>query len=427
MPGVPSSDSCDACRKQKKKCDKARPACSRCTRLGIPCIGAGVQRYKFLTVNGQREHGLTRLVTFAANQEPLSILRPPQNATTSLAQELVHQLAVEDVRFNLPLVYGPLIIELPRLLGQNDVLDASVASLVATVDDIAANKRSPARFGQYGIALAKLRMSLQDPEKVFSSLTLCAVYIVWCCQGWIGGDQSNAVGHGAGLVAFISRTQLRFSKDPFDQNLLRTLLAATMFEAAFDPSIRMAPWMKDILTGTGTGANEHTVISFLLNLPRLMQYDPSLLPTIEQYYTAILKKAKTSIDMTALSQAQRFTAFSGLAISSGVALALNGILLVYTPSNKDLLSTSLDLHNQTLDLVAQSDQYLPMAASWIPIALEYAWVAQPDPTRRAAIQQAWEKHWTPHSHAPFGISSKFLLTFDALRTQAALAHAPIQY
>lgn len=47
MPGVPSSLACDACRKQKKKCDQRKPKCSRCARLQITCAGNGVRRYKF--------------------------------------------------------------------------------------------------------------------------------------------------------------------------------------------------------------------------------------------------------------------------------------------------------------------------------------------------------------------------------------------
>jgi Fungal Zn(2)-Cys(6) binuclear cluster domain len=31
-----------------KKCDRIQPSCSRCTRLGKPCIGYDQQRYKFV-------------------------------------------------------------------------------------------------------------------------------------------------------------------------------------------------------------------------------------------------------------------------------------------------------------------------------------------------------------------------------------------
>ncbi|KAF3055360.1 hypothetical protein GL218_09636, partial [Daldinia childiae] len=47
MPGVPSYQGCNACLKQKKKCDKAMPSCSRCKRLKISCLGTGNLRFKF--------------------------------------------------------------------------------------------------------------------------------------------------------------------------------------------------------------------------------------------------------------------------------------------------------------------------------------------------------------------------------------------
>ncbi|KAF4764689.1 hypothetical protein HAV15_001720 [Penicillium sp. str.  len=47
MPGVPTGRACDACRKQKKKCDEKQPACGRCLRLKVSCVGSGQQRFKF--------------------------------------------------------------------------------------------------------------------------------------------------------------------------------------------------------------------------------------------------------------------------------------------------------------------------------------------------------------------------------------------
>ncbi|KAH8649300.1 hypothetical protein BX600DRAFT_502729, partial [Xylariales sp. PMI_506] len=48
MVGAPTSKRCEACRRQKKKCDLNKPACSRCVRLRLKCVGVGMQRYKFV-------------------------------------------------------------------------------------------------------------------------------------------------------------------------------------------------------------------------------------------------------------------------------------------------------------------------------------------------------------------------------------------
>ena len=66
MPGVPKSRGCNNCLRQKKKvqgplfdiitnwheqCDQQKPACSRCTRLEIPCVGSGERKYVFKPVS----------------------------------------------------------------------------------------------------------------------------------------------------------------------------------------------------------------------------------------------------------------------------------------------------------------------------------------------------------------------------------------
>ncbi|EEA20345.1 hypothetical protein EYB25_007858 [Talaromyces marneffei] len=106
MPGVPTSRGCDACRKQKKKCDAPKPPtkCPRCTRLKIPCTGYGVQRYKFLPIDGdtgreqkrQRGPSQTIMIEYKPNEKSLN-QRPPvirslgTSTDTQSESELMHR------------------------------------------------------------------------------------------------------------------------------------------------------------------------------------------------------------------------------------------------------------------------------------------------------------------------------------------------
>ncbi|KAJ5766541.1 uncharacterized protein N7511_004157 [Penicillium nucicola] len=81
MPGVPSSRGCEGCRKQKKKCDQVKPTCSRCTRLRIPCIGNGVQRYKF------QEPSVTTLVQHQTPEKTIIATSLIDASQTSLSKQ----------------------------------------------------------------------------------------------------------------------------------------------------------------------------------------------------------------------------------------------------------------------------------------------------------------------------------------------------
>ncbi|KAF2217504.1 hypothetical protein CERZMDRAFT_15141, partial [Cercospora zeae-maydis SCOH1-5] len=397
MPGVPRSNACDACLKQKKRCDQRKPQCSRCERLRISCAGAGVQRYKFLVVNGKRGGGVTRLTTSSTTCLSTYITATPQSAAASLVMELIDKMSIDDVRYDLCFTYGPFLKEIPKRLGENAVLDASVSALTATMSDLATRKNTNERYRRYGNALSALRTSLQEPFAAHSSLILCAIFIVWICQGWVGGDQTNVSGHSAGVLEFLSRSPTRHSSDVFDHTVLATMLGSVMFEAAYDPTLELEPWMEEMLLGRQSEIG--TVPSCLLQLTGMMHFDRSRLPSIELHYQAILAKcheAETKqsnlepLDCSPTSQKMRCAINASCAINCGVAITLNGILLAYNPDDANLYSASTWLHNQIARVADGAHQYFPLGAGWVPVALEFAWAAQTDLTRRAAIEKLWE-------------------------------------
>lgn len=163
------------------QCDQNKPACSRCTRLQIPCVGCGQQRYRFknqtLSPKSCRPHQSVPFQTFAARPVPLALT----NSTTRVAGGLVSALGVTDIRYELN-IYGDFLKDIPRRLGRNAALDSSVAALTTSFEAVHTGRQTPEVFEKYAKALHSLRLCLDDPIEAQSPETLCAIWMVVICQ-----------------------------------------------------------------------------------------------------------------------------------------------------------------------------------------------------------------------------------------------------
>lgn len=210
MPGVPSFKGCEGCRKQKKKvgtpiptesrlrtlvchfellrqesqCDQIKPACSRCTRLQIPCVGCGQQRYKFKNQTmSQQPRGSSQLA-LSKHESAISMPVPPaplSNSTTRVAGSLVSALAVTDIRYELS-IYGDFLPDIPKRLGRNAALDSSVAALATAFRAVHTGLKPAVVYLKYATALNSLRLCLDDPVEAQSTETLCAIWMIVICQ-----------------------------------------------------------------------------------------------------------------------------------------------------------------------------------------------------------------------------------------------------
>ncbi|KEY71188.1 hypothetical protein S7711_02299 [Stachybotrys chartarum IBT 7711] len=88
-----------------KPCDLAKPTCSRCARLRIPCTGANSKRYKFLVANlpapAETTAKIASPIRFAA--DPFA--QVPASPETRNASFFISRLAVHDVRYDVS-AYG---------------------------------------------------------------------------------------------------------------------------------------------------------------------------------------------------------------------------------------------------------------------------------------------------------------------------------
>lgn len=179
----------------RHKCDLAKPSCARCTRLCIPCVGAGQQRYKFkdqsprvkrLNSDSSTEQQTSGSATpeTASSSTGRALSRSPSNETSALAAALVQAVKPETSwRFNMAYTYGGFIALIPQRLGRNAALDASVAALTeAHLDFCNHQPASRSVLSKYSRALTKLRMCLDDPQIATQSDTLCAVMLLLITQ-----------------------------------------------------------------------------------------------------------------------------------------------------------------------------------------------------------------------------------------------------
>jgi hypothetical protein len=176
MPGVPSGRGCDACRKQKKKCDPSTPSCSRCSRLKIPCVGCNEQRYKFRNQTSVVTPG--KVESIEANVPSISVVS--SNEMAMVTAGFLTALKVTDVRFDLS-IYGEFFKDIPKRLGTNEALDAAASALVACIASVHSRQPSAVTLNRYVHALKTLRTFLSDDAQSRSPDALCAVYRVMIC------------------------------------------------------------------------------------------------------------------------------------------------------------------------------------------------------------------------------------------------------
>lgn len=178
------------------QCDEAIPACSRCRRLCIPCIGSGERRFTFKTQNHRFE--------VSSGQRKLRTLQPlypsPTNEQGRLEKAFLSKVMIsDDLQYSLSWAYGSFLVEVPLRLGTNNALDAAARALVSVHTCFSSPSRtmSVQALSQYTQAITALRNSLDNPAQAYSSSTLCAVNILLIAQvGYSTYHQSST--HQAG-------------------------------------------------------------------------------------------------------------------------------------------------------------------------------------------------------------------------------------
>lgn len=152
-----------------------QPVCSRCRRLRIPCVGCGQKRLKWPTQHPARPNATVRLSP------------APSNEVTRLQQALIERLDPSiDAKYHIAFRYGNFLLKIPKRLGSNEVLDASVVALLARHTETSlrpdqSDHRAPAVLHYYR-SLAALRRALENACEPVDTSLLCASMLLAYCQ-----------------------------------------------------------------------------------------------------------------------------------------------------------------------------------------------------------------------------------------------------
>ncbi|KAM0438617.1 hypothetical protein ACHAPT_001369 [Fusarium lateritium] len=345
MPGTPSSTGCEACRRQKKRCDKIQPKCSRCKRLSINCVGNGVKRWKFQS--------------FGVEQQRLTPApkRSPSNCKTRVASSLVHILGIEDIRYDLRAFGGKLIPDLPPQLGSSPALDACVSAMVALYRSRQYHQSKVEALTKYGEALAATRKSMDDPaESVVTKMR--TVSVMYICHSWL--DRKHAEQHRE-MISYLFREAVEAGK------------------------------AEEIEPGYFQGLTQLAVLANILN-PRRYQYQLRCMYNLVQSEKARIRHLVTLATMatmtpTAPPMAMRVLASYRFAwgLLLGLGSILNHVLRIFD-HDLDLVAESHQYVDEAILLTEQTAPSRPNGAAFTPDYLKMVWASITDSYRSAEVE-----------------------------------------
>ena len=204
------------------QCDENQPACSRCIRLNLVCVGSGQQRYKF------KHHNQNAQVVPFSKERKARMAAPSMLWSNDFGLMLsafissINPLA--DFRYNLWFNFGIFLEDVPRRLGHSEALDQSAIALTSAHAHFCTGRAPTVEIlAKYSAALRALRVGLNDAKQAHSPNTLCAVRLLLICTSFIGRVGSIWSGHAEG-AAHILRARGNFGpRDDFEGKLLLSL------------------------------------------------------------------------------------------------------------------------------------------------------------------------------------------------------------
>ncbi|KAH6674747.1 hypothetical protein B0J14DRAFT_20899 [Halenospora varia] len=419
MPGVPSGRGCEACRKQKKKCDQAKPKCSRCTRLSIACVGGGQQRYKFKEQNVIIARS-AKTQSGPKSKPPVCKARllDPSNETALVVSGFISKLEVTDLRYDLT-YYGEFLKDIPKRLGNNEALDASASALTCAYQSVYTRQQTPEMLGKYVHALTTLRRYLEDPTKAYAVNTLCAIYLIEVCQSWLGKRDDYVICHGEVIAHFLNAAPLETWRDNFELEMLMTICAPVVLESFINPRIDLTPFFSRLAEVHGIQHGPRQLAGFYDNAPiesiklrslaRIGVYfrDPELyLPEITSAYqelrddAAIMRHRLNEWDKLTESSLANCTPLqsypiiklhthhqAAYGIVTSLSLLLGGILNVFRPFDLVLAEDLITFSAEILRLAKNAKQYRPVGSGYMPFCLVTAWAATDGTTKQIDVEK----------------------------------------
>ncbi|KAL6820433.1 hypothetical protein J3E69DRAFT_59443 [Trichoderma sp. SZMC 28015] len=459
MAGTPSSRGCDACREQKKKCDALKPACSRCARLQIPCVGAGQRRFMFKvqTAASRSRRPITGSEDHDQETGGSSVLpvghpsSPPSNAMTLATGAFVSVLEVDDPRYDVT-GWTVFLDEIPRRMGTSDLLDASAKTFASTLSAVQSKKPQPVEnLSQFGNALQTLRRSLvEDKDQIVDSL--CAIYLILLCQGWLSETPGQNVNHINGIMHLLNKVSDKDWRGEFERQILVTVCMVVIFESIANPNIKLSPWLVNLKKtyygpekpwgvddhkgiGTQTITVEHMIkIPGYFQEPELHLHDLrssyhvafSESKNLCAYVTAMAESITPKTDISSVRAYVRIQGVASVLLSIG--LLLGTILRIFEPSNELLNIESAFLISEVAKIAARASSYRPLGAILIPLSLCTAWAAADDAGTEAEIERTVRDYETDFPDANwFDIAIWLRAKLESLKQRRKQKQVPVHH
>ncbi|KAM0716155.1 hypothetical protein Q7P37_008669 [Cladosporium fusiforme] len=439
MPGVPSGRGCDACRKQKKKCDGQQPTCSRCLRLGLKCHGSGQRRFKFIQIQDQAASRKSKSPENGQQQEIIKLSKPspiPTNEATKLVSSFVSGLGVKDLRFSLS-CYGVFLPEIPKRLGTHPALDASASALICAYPTVYRREPSYEALEKYGRAMQALRVTLESPEHQSRIIeVLCAIYFLMICQTWIWRPGEQSLSHGKAVAHVLNSVAGKFSMESigegFEQHVLNTMCVVVVIEAIFDPTVKLHPWYREnVVSNSGFGkprkddetmsegiatcerppsdglAQNSITIESLARIPELVHSPRTNYLEIQMLYLracldseevvqrqATFAETISALDSTStppakLALAEKMIPLCQIArgMLLSIAIVCNAILAALDPTDFSLATDCARFCDDAIALAHEVSCYRPLGASHVPLSLIGAYMTVADPEKQKVIHR----------------------------------------
>ncbi|KAF5611498.1 uncharacterized protein FSUBG_2331 [Fusarium subglutinans] len=397
MPGVPRSRGCNSCLKQKKKCDQAKPACSRCARLGIPCIGSGEQKYVFKPVSFTKPFKTSfPKARKHEKSSQVSIMHKPQNSSTLLQAKFVAALEITDFRYGLN-CYGDFLEHIPKILGHSHALDASVDLMMSALSYHYTHEVPSQVLAKYGSGLKVLRGLKDKKGTQLNFENVAAFQIVTICQSWLGKTDDDLKSHRQILAWFMDTVTEKGWSSPFELQLQETSLVALFFEALVDPRIDLEQYGNRLSLQPRQNTLLHEPLHYVEEIKttyRKLQDDHTTI----QHRVESVKQQKLPSERLQGQQKLIHRLHVAEAILFTAALALNRILRATYLDDSVLLLEASTLANELITVAKAVSHYRPLGASYIPPCLVAAW----------AMTSVWNPRKVTLRHCSWNISTIIL-------------------
>ncbi|GAB1211365.1 hypothetical protein ATERTT37_000478 [Aspergillus terreus] len=371
----------------------------RCIRLQLACVGSGQRRYKFKEERiASRATKPTPAQQLAARNSPERI---PSNDALEMAGSLIALLKVQDVRYDLS-YYGLFFSQIPKYVGTSRALDASIGALVAVFPVLYTTEVSRDALVQYGNALKTLRATLQDPTESRTVGTMCAIYLIMVCEGWISTPDDPHVGHGIAMMHMLNSMVVQPNIGSFERDLMYTLAIPVIIHSTFTPTISLSPWLETLTTRfeppnrvvLDDGAPFST-----LNLRSLSRL-PAFVTHPQDHYIEILSTYERmradfrrieaclralAADPSSVRVFSRFQAAYCMLLS--MAFVLNRVLRAFNPRNKALVEQATGIFDAVMRIAREAAPMKPVGACFVPPCLFCLWLCATDKGQLDEVQR----------------------------------------